>query len=309
MFSLVIPTYNRAPILERTLAHLFALDGTSKCEVIVIDDGCTDATADLLKHMMRSHSDILKVITLSNGGPARARNAGVEAAQRDRILFIDDDVFPRPGMFNAHARLLDQGYTGSQGLLQWHPEIQITPLIHYMDSRGSQFAFDQVKDPGRLSFAHVYTGNFAVLRSAIVKAGGFDETFFEKKLAFSAFEDTILGFQLEQNAAQLALNVDAVADHLHDMNEAMYLRREYKVGYNIGRLQEKYPAIAKALGLGGKGRHFPLSQYRILRAINSPLLSQLIPGYAVRMRLRHREAFFQGFLQFKEAQITQRGAA
>jgi glycosyltransferase involved in cell wall biosynthesis len=300
MFSLVIPTYNRAPILERTLAHLFSLDRISECEVIVVNDGSTDDTEAVLQRAADSAPCVFSFVTLLNGGPARARNAGVRAARFDRILFIDDDVFPQPEMLQQHARALDDGYAGSQGLLLWHPEIRVTPLIQYIDSRGSQFAFDQVKDPRQISFAHIYTGNLAVLRSAILEAGGFDESFFEKHLAFSAFEDTVFGFQLQNIGVRLALNVHAIADHLHDMNEASYLRRESGVGYNIGRLQQKYPSIARALGLQKKGRLFAASQYQFLRALNSSLLGRLIPGYAIRMRLRHREAFFHGFLQFKQ---------
>lgn len=306
MFSLVMPTFNRAPILARTLTHLFGLESIAECEVIVIDDGSTDETPKLLDRIQRAQSN-LKVIHLSNGGPARARNAGVKAATRERILFIDDDVFPRAGMLQHHARLLDDGYTGSQGILVWHPDIEITPLIQYIDSRGSQFAFDQVEDASRLSFAHIYTGNCAIVRKAILDAGGFDETFFEKRLAFSAFEDTILGFQLEKQGAKLALNRDALADHLHDMNEESYLRREYKVGYNIGRLQQQYPRIAAELGLANKGRRFALGQYRVLQAMNGSALAQLVPGYSRRMRLRHREAFFRGFLQFQQEQGTAQG--
>lgn len=308
MFSIVMPTYNRAAILERTLTHLFRLDETGRCEVIVIDDGSNDETPDVLRRMRIEHPDILTVITLANGGPARARNAGVAAAKRDRILFIDDDVFPRPGMMEAHTRLLDRGYTGCQGLLLWHPEIARTPVIRYMDSRGSQFAFDEVKDAESLGFAHVYTGNFAVVREAVCEAGGFDESFFERRLAFSAFEDTILGYQLEKRGARLVLNSEAIADHLHDMDEETYLRREYKVGYNIGRLQESYPEVAQALHLAHKGRTLPRTQYRALRALSASRLMQWIPSYGLRMRLLHRQAFFKGFLQYL-AQDSWKGAA
>ena len=219
MFSLIIPTYNRAPILRRMLEHLFTLEGIAECEVIVVNDGSTDGTAAVLEEYRLRFSDVLRTYDITNGGPARARNHGLRAAQRERVLFIDDDVFPSQGMLHSHKRLLDHGYTGSQGLLLWHPEITITPLIRYLDSRGTQFAFDQVKDPARLSFAHVYTANFAVSKKALVDIGGFDEQFFDRAMAFGAFEDTILGYGLQQNGAQLGFNRDAVADHLHDMTE------------------------------------------------------------------------------------------
>jgi glycosyltransferase involved in cell wall biosynthesis len=297
MFSLIIPTYNRAPILRRMLEHLFTLEGIAECEVIVVNDGSTDGTAAVLEEYRLRFPDVLRTCTISNGGPARARNHGLRTAQRDRVLFIDDDVFPREGMLHSHKRLLDDGYTGSQGLLLWHPEIAITPLIHYLDSRGTQFAFDRVKDPASLSFAHVYTANFAVTKKALAGIGGFDEQFFDRAMAFGAFEDTILGYALQQNGARLGFNRDAVAGHLHDMTEDAVFRREQKVGFYIGRLKDRYPAIAKALGHEGRSFLIP-SQARILGLINKSFLRDVF-GYSFSMRLRHREAFCRGLLQFE----------
>jgi glycosyltransferase involved in cell wall biosynthesis len=302
MFSLITPTYNRAPILRRMLEHLFTLEGIAECEVIVVNDGSTDGTTAVLEEYRRRFPDVLRTYEITNGGPARARNHGLRAAQRDRILFIDDDVFPREGMLHSHKRLLDDGYTGSQGLLIWHPEITITPLIRYLDSRGTQFAFDQVKDPARLSFSHVYTANFAVSKKALVDIRGFDEQFFDRAMAFGAFEDTILGYTLQQNGAKLGLNRDAVADHLHDMTEEAVFRREQKVGFYIGRLKARYPAIAHALGHGGRG-FLNETQVRVLGVINHSRFLRDVFGYSFSMRLRHREAFCRGLLQF-EREIT-----
>lgn len=299
MFSLVIPTHNRAPILKRALEHLLALEGIRSCEIIVINDGSTDATASVLEHYTQRAPSILRVITVTNGGPAKARNAGVAAAKFDRILFVDDDVFPRQGMLQRHWEMLDAGYTGSQGLLLWHEEIAITRLIQYIDSRGSQFAFDDVKDPTHLGFAYVYTGNFAVLRSAILAVGGFDEHLFDRQLAFSAFEDTVLAYQLQKNGARLALNREAIADHLHGMTEEQYLRREFNVGCGIARLQQMYPEITKALGLEQKGRLVKL-QASLLHPINASRFGRKLLGYSLSMRLRHREAAYRGYLQYRK---------
>ena len=283
----------------RTLAHLLALDGIRDCEIIVVNDGSTDSTSTVLDHFAHLAPAILRVITVPNGGPAKARNTGVAAAKFDRILFVDDDVFPRQGMLQHHWKMLDAGYTGSQGLLLWHEEIAITRLIHYIDSRGSQFAFDDVKDPTHLGFQHVYTGNFAVLRSSILAAGGFDQHLFDRQLAFSAFEDTVLAYQLQKNGARLALNREAIADHLHDMTEEQYLRREFKVGCGIARLQQTYPEITKALGLEQKGRHARLHA-ALMRPINASRIGRDLLGYSLSMRLRHREAAFRGYLQYKQ---------
>jgi glycosyltransferase involved in cell wall biosynthesis len=271
--------------------------------VIVINDGSTDDTAQVLEHFKLSHPAIMRTITLDNGGPARARNHGVRAAQNDLILFVDDDVFPRPGMVRSHYDLLESGYTGSQGLLLWHEEIKITPLIRYIDSRGSQFAFDQVKNPRDLSFAHVYTGNFAVRRKEILDVGGFDERIFHKQLAVAAFEDTILGYSLWRSGAKLALNKHAIADHLHDMTEDAFINREFKVGYAIGRVRELYPELASELGWAHKD-FLPESQSQLLHMVNSASVVRKLLGYSLSMRLRNREAFYRGFARFKQEAKT-----
>ena len=298
LFSIVMPTHNRAGTLKRSLAHLLRLEGMERCEAIVVNDGSTDDTAAVLEEARQAAPEIVRALTVENGGPARARNHGVEAARGERILFLDDDVFPRRGMLESHARMLDAGYRGSQGLLLWPRELAGSPLIRYIDSRGSQFAFDRVEDTRRMDFRYVYTGNFAVVRAELERAGGFDEELFNRKAGFSAFEDTVLGYRLQRNGAALALNKEAVADHTHEMTEEEYLRRERNVGYGIGLLNRKYPEIARELGLARK--HFLAApQMRLLRLVNGLPALRRAAGYSLGMRLRHREAFYRGFLQFQ----------
>lgn len=304
LFSIVIPTHNRAGKLKRVLAHLLHLPEIERCEVIVVDDGSTDGTAALLEECSQSRPEIVRVLTVANGGPGYARNRGAELARGNRILFLDDDVFPRSGAIESQSRMLDAGYAGSQGLLLWHWEISQMPLVRYIDSRGSEFAFDQIRDASRLDFRHLYTGNFAVLRSEFLKTGGFDESLFIRKERFSAFEDTVLGYQLRQNGARLALNKESVVDHLRDMTEEGYLRRERKIGYSFGYLMEKYPAIARALGLGRK-EFLAEPQIRLLRFLNAMPCFRFLTGYRLSIRLRQREAFYRGFLQFRREHAGQ----
>ena len=298
-FSLVTPTFNRASTLKRMLQHLLTVDGIDGCEVIVINDGSTDGTAEVLADYLQMMPKLLRVITLSNGGPARARNTGVEAAKNERILFIDDDVFPHPDMLYQHWNMLDNGYDGSQGLLLWHQEIAMTPLISYIDSRGSQFAFEQIEHPEELGGEYIYTGNFAVRRDVVLQAGGFCERLFDRKLAFSAFEDTVLGWSMKKKGARLGLNRTAVADHLHHMNEEGYLRREYNVGSGVAQLERLFPEITQDLGLKPRGSFIGL-QVGLLGVLNAlPALGHVI-GYQASMRLRHRASFLRGYRRYEK---------
>lgn len=87
--SLIIPTYNRANLIENTL--LSALNQTIKVdEIIVVNDGSTDNTKQLLEQY-----DI-KYIFQENQGVSSARNTGIKEAQNDWICFLDSDDIWEP---------------------------------------------------------------------------------------------------------------------------------------------------------------------------------------------------------------------
>src|SRR5579871_3087260 len=95
--SVVIPTYNRKESLRRTLDGLARQTYPfSEFEVVVVSDGSTDGTAEMLAQYMQTAPYALCAITQANGGPSRARNRGIREARYDVIVFLDDDVEPVP---------------------------------------------------------------------------------------------------------------------------------------------------------------------------------------------------------------------
>ena len=86
-FSVVVPTYNRVRDLERTLRGYERQEGAPPFELVVIDDGSTDATGELLA-AYRSDRFALKTARQENGGPARPsgffRASRPEMVERDR---------------------------------------------------------------------------------------------------------------------------------------------------------------------------------------------------------------------------------
>ncbi len=87
--SVVIPTFNRAAFLPSAVRS--ALEQTLReIEVIIVDDGSTDATPEVCRSFVAGDSRI-RVIRQANRGLAAARNAGVAAARADWIAFLDDD--------------------------------------------------------------------------------------------------------------------------------------------------------------------------------------------------------------------------
>ncbi|MDD5564278.1 MAG: glycosyltransferase, partial [Thermoanaerobaculaceae bacterium] len=91
--SVVVPTFNRWPILERALAAL-AAQTYRKFEAIVVDDGSTDGTWERLQAWQRANTGRidLKVLHQENLKPGRARNLALRHAGGDLVLFLGDDI-------------------------------------------------------------------------------------------------------------------------------------------------------------------------------------------------------------------------
>lgn len=90
MISVIIPTYNRAEFLERAIASAFAQQGVD-IEVIVIDDGSTDATDKVLKNLQKTYGESLRIHVQSNLGASVARNVGIDLARGAFVQFLDSD--------------------------------------------------------------------------------------------------------------------------------------------------------------------------------------------------------------------------
>ncbi|GIW33564.1 glycosyltransferase family 2 protein [Meiothermus sp.] len=100
-FSVVIPTHNRVELVIRTVAAFLAQQGVD-FEVIVVDDGSTDETPQVLGALRDPR---LRVLRQPNAGLAAARNAGLARARAQYVLFNDDDVVPEKGFLRAHLEL------------------------------------------------------------------------------------------------------------------------------------------------------------------------------------------------------------
>lgn len=96
LISVIVPVHNGEAYLEKCIESIAAQDYV-ELEILVINDGSTDATAEICNRLCRQYEN-LRVIELPDLGVSMARNRGLEQAKGDYITFVDADDLLRPGM-------------------------------------------------------------------------------------------------------------------------------------------------------------------------------------------------------------------
>ena len=102
--STIIPAYNRADLIAETL-HTVLGQSMAPGEVIVVDDGSTDGTADAVAQFGKA----VTLLRQANSGAGMARNAGVAAATGDVVHFMDSDDLLAPGFYASSAAAIERG--------------------------------------------------------------------------------------------------------------------------------------------------------------------------------------------------------
>ena len=104
--SVIVPAYNIAPWISRSLDSLLA-QTHKNLEIVVVDDGSSDNVRDILTAYCRKHPSI-KAVFKENGGVTSARLRGVEESSGDWIAFMDGDDYVEPQMY---GRMLENALT------------------------------------------------------------------------------------------------------------------------------------------------------------------------------------------------------
>ncbi len=201
--SVVIPTYNRLPILQKCLQSLetqsLAAD-LADYEVVVIDDGSTDATISWLQAAKLPH---LRWFEQDHQGAAAARNLGVAKALGDVIVFIDSDLVVTEGFLQAHV----------EALLQGQQQLGHDRLFTYGSVINTNNFEQPTSEPYKItdfSAAYFATGNVAIRRHWLEQAGLFDTRF-----QLYGWEDLELGVRLKQLGLKLIKCPEAKGYHWH----------------------------------------------------------------------------------------------
>jgi len=115
MISIIIPTYNVARFIPSTLESVFA-QTYQDFEVIVVNDGSTDNTKEVLK----SYENQVKVIHQENQGRNPARMRGFQEAKGEFLLFLDSDITMAPDMLEVLVKALEENPEASYAYGQFN---------------------------------------------------------------------------------------------------------------------------------------------------------------------------------------------
>lgn len=187
-FSVVIPTYNRVKLLPRAIDS--ALKQTFPAhEIIVVDDGSTDNTAEVVKE----YGEQVRYIWQENAGVSSARNRGIEESEGNVIAFLDSDDDWKPEKLQMQAECFsehDVSVCVTDSLEEGGPHSGKTTFeksVLFDELRNSGTVFDAFPLLAQQNF--INTSTVAAKKGCFEKVGTFDES-------LKATEDTDLWLRL-----------------------------------------------------------------------------------------------------------------
>ncbi len=161
LVSVIMPVYNGEHFLREALESVRCQNYES-LEIIVVDDGSHDGTADIAS----SYGNWIRYVHQENAGPAAARNRGLSLAQGELVAFLDvDDLWPEGKLSLQVERLIND------------PKLDIVlGRIQYVALPGAAPVEIPFETPEK-TLIGVHLGCGVYRKSIFDKIGGFDETF------------------------------------------------------------------------------------------------------------------------------------
>lgn len=198
-FSIVIPTYNRGYLIEKTIDNVYGQEFAS-FEVIVIDDGSTDSTAEVLDSLLQKYSN-LKYYRKKNEERGKARNYGYEKANGEYVVFFDSD----DEMLSHYLQTLHDA------IIKSSPNFIAAKFI-IVDGQGKVVnKGNSGQKPGLLNYNSVLKGNFLACNFAI-KRNNPELIPFVDDRSYASLEDWM--FILENLRKDELLFIDKICIHM-----------------------------------------------------------------------------------------------
>jgi GT2 family glycosyltransferase len=209
--SLVIVTFDSRDDVVACLEAVGRQSGAPQFETIVVDNGSSDGTADLV----RSRYPKVKIVEQANLGFGAGNNRGVREAAGEVVVFLNPDTVPEPGFLaGMHAAVAPGQVATAQIVLKSEPA-RLNTAGHRLHFTGYGFvvAFRQSRwPPGPPEPTQGFSGAaFAMRRDDYQRLGGFDEDF------FLYMEDTEFSWRLHRAGFRIVVARDAVTEHDYEL--------------------------------------------------------------------------------------------
>jgi GT2 family glycosyltransferase len=229
--SVVVCSHNGEATIEETCRGLRGLD-YPRYEVIVVDDGSTDATADIA----RRHG--FRVISTQRCGLSSARNTGLEAATGDIVAYLDDDAFPDRHWLTYMARAYGTGDYAGVGGPNLAPPGDGTVASCIAQAPGNP-AHVLLSDR---EAEHIPGCNCSFRRDALEAIGGFDPAF------RVAGDDVDVCWRVRERGWRLGFSPAAVVWHHRRRSVRAFWRQQRGYGRAEALLEHKWPDKYNAAG-------------------------------------------------------------
>jgi GT2 family glycosyltransferase len=240
--SVVIPTYRRRALVERSLQSLARQTlPPEQYEVIVAIDGSEDGTREMVGRF--SGPFHARAVWQEHRGPAAARNAGVRAATGDVLVFLDDDMEASPGLLAAHARAhaLGSAVAVLGPVPVSRPESRTAQFIA---ARFERHSAKLAQSEYSLKLRDFYSGNCSIRRDVFWAVGRFDEAF-----RIYGNEDVELAFRLMRSGVRLIFQPDAIAYQRYTKSIGDLAHDNIAKGRTAVLLARKHPEALRELKL------------------------------------------------------------
>ena len=237
--SVILPTHNRAAQLELCLAHLAVQSlPAQQWEVIVVDDGSADQTAELCNDFVNIFR--LTCVKQQHAGIGAARRAAVSRAQGKYLLLLKDDTIPHCTMLADHLRAqyaLGDESAAVLGSCLFSFE-NTTTALSLFTAQSPLFFSQAILPPVLQAENYCFTAsNLSIAKQAVLAAGSFDS---ELEVA----EDIELGFRLRQAGYRLHQHPEIRADHHHlFLSVEEFVTKARRYGAAQAEIFRKHPVL------------------------------------------------------------------